>query len=137
MRYSPFKIKACDLVASAVDWSKVNVFGAISQWHLPILQSIIKEKKHFVQHLELCPAWERPLETIERSQEIKFIAKFMKPGMDSKTLDPKFAELVNNHWKFRDDDSLAWIKSQCAAGFGVGVFLPGVKEPVSWIMSYR
>lgn len=60
-----------------------------------------------------------------------------------KALGPEYANLINDNWKFRNDASFLWIKSQCQSGKAFGTFSyyssdsDDVKEPISWIMAYK
>jgi len=33
-----------------------------------------------------------------------------------KVLDPKFAKIIFDNWKYRDEMSLTWIENQCEQG---------------------
>jgi GNAT superfamily N-acetyltransferase len=101
----------------------------------------ICQKKGHVKHLCPCQSIELSLEqcTLNNSfRDVKLdftatngqVLQVKKLGID-------YAKMINDNWKFRDADSLAWIESQCESGFAYGVIAPDDRNPVSWILAYK
>ena len=88
-----------------MDWKKDLVFGAISEWHLPFLLKIAA-KNALIRECVDCPLFQY-CEKNENSGDV-LPTENSSSDVIVKPLDPKFAKLVNDAWKFRNDASLEW-----------------------------
>ena len=52
-------------------------------------------------------------------------------------LSQEHAVLVNNSWKFKNSLSLQMLEGLIQQEKLLGLFIPGVAEPVAWITIYR
>ena len=113
------------------------VFGAVTDWHIPSLTALC-EKRAKVRNIETCPLWENP-DIVDNKHQLD---KNQWPIVKSLTTQ-KDARLIDINWKFRDEVSFHWIRSQCESGMAFGAFLPDSKsddvneEPIAWIVAYK
>jgi hypothetical protein len=91
------------LVEESVDWKKDLVFGAISEWHLPYLLKVAA-KNGLIHYCVDCPLF-------QRDENFRDVMPISSSDVTVKPLDPKFAKLVNDAWKFRNEGSLEWYEN--------------------------
>ena len=124
-----------ELIDQSVDWTTNLIFSGVAERHIPSLMNLCQKRCQKVR-FEDCPLWENNTGVweINPDQIITESNWKVKP-----LTSEKYAKLIDGNWKFRDETSLRWIKSQCENGMAFGAFPSGndVNEPVSWIVAYK
>ena len=118
-----------------MDWSaKTLVFGAVTDWHIPSLTALV-EKRAQVRNIETCPLWENP-DIVDNKHQLDDKNQW---AIVKSLTTQKDARLIDTNWKFRDEVSFHWIRSQCESGMAFGAFPPDDfnEEPIAWIVAYK
>ena len=112
-----------ELLKDTIDWKKPNSIGPICDWHGKQFLELCK--KNVTIKVEITLSQWVLQSSIERPKLEKLFNFKSNSGQDLivQQLDgQEHPQVIFENWKFKQDHSIHWIRSQCKKGLAYGVF---------------